>query len=171
MTSACATCSSRASRRARRSDARLRPLDSATTTARGLAASPPPRASRWGPNDDYVTAADLETMVVVTVETPSAVKRIGEILNVPDLGFVFLGPLDLSVTFSHPAEPTHPDVDEALADVRDAALDRGVPVGGARLRNRCVAEKVDAGYRMANPGNTTSAIGATVEGWIDETRG
>lgn len=84
-------------------------------------------------------------MISVTVETPSAVERIDEILDVPDLGFVFLGPLDLSVAFGHPDEPPTPDVDEALADVRDAALDHGMPVGGLGFGTDDVVEKINAG--------------------------
>jgi 2-dehydro-3-deoxyglucarate aldolase len=74
---------------------------------RGLAA---PRARRWGLADDYVATEDRETVVGTTVGTAAAVESIDEILDVPELGFVFVGPFDLSVSLGHPGEIDHPAV-------------------------------------------------------------
>ena len=71
---------------------------------RGLAS---PRARRWGLAEDYVGTEDRETVVGATIETRAAVENVDEILDVPELGFVFIGPLDLSVSLGHPGEIDH----------------------------------------------------------------
>jgi 2-dehydro-3-deoxyglucarate aldolase len=132
---------------------------------RGLGA---PRARRWGLAEDYVETEDRETVVGVTVETATSVAKIDEILDVPDLGFVFIGPFDLSVSLGHPGEIDHPEVQEAVETVRSAAVDAGVPVGGLGFGMDDVNEKADDGYRILNLGSTTGALTTAVKGWLDE---
>lgn len=132
---------------------------------RGLAN---PRASRWGLADDYVTTEDEETLLGVTIENQRAVDDIDAILDVPELGFVFIGPLDLSVGLGHPGETDHPDVQEAVETVRAAAVDAGVPVGGLGFGMDDVAEKAQNGYQMLNLGSTTGALQAAVTEWLDQ---
>ncbi|MFB6136393.1 MAG: HpcH/HpaI aldolase/citrate lyase family protein [Halobacteriaceae archaeon] len=131
---------------------------------RGLAS---PRAARWGLREEYTATEDRETMVGVTVESRAAVESVEEIVDVPELGFVFVGPLDLSVALGHPGEPTHPEVEAAAERVRTAALDAGVPVGGLGFGPDDAESKAERGYRILNLGSTTSAVRATVEGWLD----
>jgi len=126
-----------------------------------------PRARRWGLKDNYVEREDAETVVGTTIETKEAVENIDDILAVPELGFVFLGPLDLSVSYGHPGELDHPDVQNALETVRSAAIDADVPVGGLGFGMDDVNEKVDAGYQILNLGSTTGALKGAVQGWLD----
>ena len=131
---------------------------------RGLAA---PRARRWGLGDEYVESEDSETMVGTTIETQAAVENIDEILAVPDLGFVFIGPFDLSVGLGHPGELDHPDVEEAVETVRSAAVDADVPVGGLGFGMDDVNQKVADGYQMLNLGSTTGALQQAVRDWLE----
>ncbi|WP_254273205.1 HpcH/HpaI aldolase family protein [Haloarcula marina] len=135
---------------------------------RGLGA---PRARRWGLADDYVETEDRETLVGTTIETAAAVENLDEILAVPELGFVFVGPLDLSVSLGHPGELDHPDVREAVETVRSAAVEAGVPVGGLGFGMDDVNQKVDDGYQLLHLGSTTGALQQSVEGWLDAYEG
>ncbi|SEO93019.1 2-dehydro-3-deoxyglucarate aldolase [Halorientalis persicus] len=135
---------------------------------RGLAA---PRARRWGMADEYVATEDAETMVGVTVETRETLAELDEILAIDGLGFVFIGPLDLSVQLGHPGELDHPEVREAVETVRSKAIDAGVPVGGLGFGMDDVNEKVEQGYRMLNLGSTTGALQAAVGDWLDAFEG
>ncbi|WP_335998605.1 HpcH/HpaI aldolase family protein [Halorientalis halophila] len=131
---------------------------------RGLAA---PRARRWGMADEYVVTEDAETVVGVTVETRETLDDLDEILGIEDLGFVFIGPLDLSVQLGHPGELDHPEVREAVEMVRSKAVDAGVPVGGLGFGMDDVNEKVDEGYQLLNLGSTAGALQAAVSDWLD----
>ncbi|WP_411966859.1 HpcH/HpaI aldolase family protein [Haloferax sp. YSSS75] len=131
---------------------------------RGLAS---PRARRWGLADDYVETEDNETLVGVTIENRQSLAQLDEILSVPELGFVFVGPFDLSVSLGHPGEIDHPKVREAVETIRSTAVDAGVPVGGLGFGMDDVNEKTADGYQMLNLGSTTGALKGVVEGWFD----
>ncbi|SEV94073.1 HpcH/HpaI aldolase family protein [Natrinema salifodinae] len=135
---------------------------------RGLAN---PRASRWGLTDDYETTEDESIVVGVTVETREALDDLDEILDVPELGFVFIGPLDLSVSLGHPGELDHPDVEEAVETIRSAAVDAGVPVGGLGFGMDDVNEKAQHGYQLLNIGTTTGALQSAVSDWLAKYEG
>ncbi|WP_332899024.1 HpcH/HpaI aldolase family protein [Haladaptatus sp. CMSO5] len=132
---------------------------------RGLAN---PRAARWGLAEDYVKSEDTETVIGVTIETREAVESIDDILAVPELGFVFAGPLDLSVAYGHPGELDHVDVTEAVETIRAAAVDAGVPLGGLGFGMDDVNEKAKNGYQLLNIGSTTGALKGAVEGLLDD---
>ncbi len=132
---------------------------------RGLAN---PRARRWGLVEDYVTSEDEEVLIGVTIETRAAVSSIDDILDVPELGFVFVGPLDLSVSYGHPGDLDHPDVTEAVETVREAALDVDVPVGGLGFDMDDVNDKVEDGYQLLNLGSTTGTLRSAVTGWLED---
>lgn len=131
---------------------------------RGLAA---PRARRWGLADDYVDTEDAETMVGTTIETAAAVENLDAILDVPELGFVFIGPFDLSVSLGHPGEIDHPEVQEAVETVRSTAIEAGVPVGGLAFGTDDATEKAADGYQILNLGSTAGALQKTVAGWLE----
>ncbi|RKD95797.1 HpcH/HpaI aldolase family protein [Halopiger aswanensis] len=135
---------------------------------RGFAA---PRASRWGTTDDYAATEDEEIVVGVTIENPTAVENLEEILSVPELGFVFAGPLDLAVSTGHPGEPTHDDVEEHVDEIRERALEAGVPLGGLGFGMDDVNEKAEAGYQILNLGSTTGALQGVVRSWFNEYEG
>lgn len=132
---------------------------------RGLAS---PRASRWGLADDYVDTEDEEILVGVTIENTTAIENLDDILAVPGLGFVFVGPLDLSVSVGHPGDLDRSDVQEAVETVRSASIDAGVPVGGLGFGVDDVNQKADAGYQILNLGSTTGALQDVVTTWLDE---
>ncbi|RZH67358.1 HpcH/HpaI aldolase family protein [Natrinema altunense] len=126
-----------------------------------------PRAGRWGLTDDYVTSEDESVVVGVTIETQSALDDLDDILAVPELGFVFIGPLDLSVSLGHPGEFDHPEVEEAVETIRSAAIEADVPVGGLGFGMDDVNEKTANGYQLLNIGTTTGALQSSVTGWLD----
>jgi 2-dehydro-3-deoxyglucarate aldolase len=131
---------------------------------RGLAT---PRASRWGLADDYVGVEDRETFVGVTIENETAVENLEDILAVPELGFVFVGPFDLSVSLGHPGEVDHPDVQETVESIRETALDAGVAVGGLGFGMDDVNEKAEKGYQILHVGSTTGFLAEGVRSRLD----
>jgi len=131
---------------------------------RGLAG---PRARRWGLAEAYVERADAESLVAVTIETAEAVENIDAILDVPELGFVFIGPFDLSVSLGHPGDIDHPEVLAAVETVRSSAVTAGVPVGGIGYDIEDAMEKAQNGYDLLHLGSTTGAVKTAVDGWLD----
>ena len=77
---------------------------------RGLAGV---RANYWGltgPLGDYVQEANRETLILTQIETLEAVEKLDEILTVPSIDVIFIGPNDLSVAMGYPGQTNHPEV-------------------------------------------------------------
>lgn len=87
------------------------------------------RANAWGSGKTrgYLSDEDDEVMVGVMIETERAVQAIDDIVDVPHLGFVSVGPADLSLSLDRPLDTDHRDVREAVTRVHEAADAAGVP--------------------------------------------
>jgi 4-hydroxy-2-oxoheptanedioate aldolase len=96
---------------------------------RGLAGV---RATDYGQKGSlaaYVKEANVETLVVIQIETVAAVERAGEIAAVDGVDVVFIGPTDLSQALGVPGELSHPRLEESYAAVARAAHDAGKALG------------------------------------------
>ena len=106
-------------------------------------------AARWGvPVPEYVRIADHEIMVCVQVETPESVDRIEEILAVPGVDMIFVGPADLSATCGFPLNPAHPEVERRIGQAAEAARRAGVALGTVARTPEEVRHRVDQGFRF-----------------------
>jgi len=102
----------------------------------------PGRASLFGIRmGEYLAIADSQVMVIAQAEHREAVEHIDEILSVPGIDVVFVGPFDLSCSMGLPGQVSHPDVEKAIETVLSAARRAGVTPGifcmdaeGARRR-------------------------------------
>lgn len=94
------------------------------------------------------TEKDSELCLGIMIETAAAVDNAEEILSTPDLGFVFLGPNDLSVQYGVPGERNHETVQSALSTVEDLAKEHTVPLGAAGHDPEKAVQLVDDGYQV-----------------------
>ena len=97
--------------------------------ARGLAGVRAADYGERGSLGDYVRAANEETLVVVQVESASAVGQIDAIAAVEGVDVIFLGPTDLSNSLGLPGELRHPTVVEHLERAAAGVLDAGKVLG------------------------------------------
>jgi len=86
-------------------------------------------------NHEAVTIAqaiehmNANTMLVLQIETRRAVEAREELLSVPGIDAVMMGPVDLSISLGVPGDFQHPKMVEAMESVRDACLRHGVAPG------------------------------------------
>lgn len=106
---------------------------------RGLAGS---RASEWGMTESigaYTQRANRETMVVIHIETMTAVEAIDAYTAIDGVDVLFIGPTDLSHSLGHPGEFDHPDVVEAMDRIAAAVVPSdkalGIYAGSAEFAN------------------------------------
>ncbi len=78
---------------------------------------------------DYVARANAETVVIVQAEHRDAVAAIDDIVAVPGLDAIFVGPFDLSLSLGLPGQLEHPEVVRSIERVCVAAQGAGLPVG------------------------------------------
>ncbi len=69
------------------------------------------------------------TMVVLQIETKKAVDMREELLSVPGIDAVMIGPADLSISLGVPGDFQHPKVVEAMEAIRDSCNRRGIAPG------------------------------------------
>lgn len=109
----------------------------------------------------HVQASNAQTAVITHVETVEAVRNLEELLAVPGIDAMFIGPTDLSVSMGYPGRPDHPQVQATIADCirRIAAAGRapGVLVTGAQQFHHFRA--LGARYM---PMNITALIGGAM---------
>jgi 2-dehydro-3-deoxyglucarate aldolase len=112
---------------------------------RGAAAAT--RATGYGTyTKEYLARANQETMVIIQIENPDSVANIKDIVSVPGVDCLFIGPMDLSVNLGVPGDFQHPRMLEAFRKVEDAAREASVPLGTLVGTPEDAKKKVDEGY-------------------------
>jgi 2-keto-3-deoxy-L-rhamnonate aldolase RhmA len=102
----------------------------------GLRGFGPRRASGYGrlSGPDYCRLANETVICVVQIEHIDAVNNLDEILAVPGLTSIVLGPNDLAGSMGHMGQPTHPEVlaamEHVVAKTRQTNVWASVSVGG-----------------------------------------
>ncbi|MEY2740227.1 MAG: HpcH/HpaI aldolase family protein [Ilumatobacteraceae bacterium] len=87
------------------------------------------RANGWGADFDEYAAAAQRTFVVAQIEHVDAVGAIDEIVAVPGLDAVMVGPYDLSASLGATGRFDAPDFVAAVDRIRAAARGAGVAAG------------------------------------------
>lgn len=96
---------------------------------RGL--SPSVRACGYGTCgvQDYIDAANANTMIISHCETRTCVENLDEILKVDGIDVIFIGPMDLSQSYGVPGNTADPKVKAAIETITAKTLAAGKAVG------------------------------------------
>jgi len=78
---------------------------------------------------EVIEHQNANTLVVLQIETRRAVEAREELLAVPGVDAVMMGPADLSISLGVPGDFQHPSMVEAMEAVRDTCVRRGVAPG------------------------------------------
>jgi 2-dehydro-3-deoxyglucarate aldolase len=114
------------------------------------------RAHGYGLNfSDYVTNANELTTVVVQIEDIKGVEQIDEIVKVPGIDAVFIGPYDLSASMGLMGQVNAPEVLAAMTKVAEAAKSAGISLGYFGLNPETVQDFVAKGYKLITCGTDT----------------
>lgn len=124
----------------------------------GLRGWGPGRAARyWGLSvPDYVPRADVwpldprgELLALIMIESESGVDNVEEIVSVPGIGALFIGPADLAMSLGvgPPGAEHAPETEEAIQKVLRACLDADVVCGIADSGTRA-ERRISEGFRV-----------------------
>src|SRR5258706_6982356 len=72
---------------------------------------------------------NANTLVVMQIETQRALDMREELLAVPGIDAVMVGPADLSISLGVPGEFQHPKMVQAMEAIRDTCIRRGIAPG------------------------------------------
>lgn len=129
------------------------------------------RSSRWGyALDGYTASEDRSVMIGVMIENQSAIENIEEILAVPELGFIFIGPADLSVSLGVPLQMRSEPVMDAISTIREHATDAGVPVGRIANDIETIEESLEDGYSILRIGSELDAARVVLGNRLNEVK-
>jgi 4-hydroxy-2-oxoheptanedioate aldolase len=103
------------------------------------------RAGDWAMHGvaGYADRLNEEQMVIIHIEGVRGLENLEEIITVPHIDAVFLGPYDLSQSFGIPGQIDDPRVvkgmEEAVGKIRDAGKAPGTYAGNAETAKRWIA--------------------------------
>lgn len=110
--------------------------------------------------EGYIAGADDATALIIQIEHKDAVEAIDDIIAVPGVDAIFIGPADLSASYGHGTDTANPDTAAAIERVAEACRIKGmamaIDAASPEVITRCGA----LGYRFFT-------IGADV-GYLDE---
>jgi 2-keto-3-deoxy-L-rhamnonate aldolase RhmA len=97
----------------------------------GIRGYGPRRPSNFGRNGgaDYCRRANETVLCIVQIEHIHAVSNLDDILKVPGLDGIAIGPMDLSGSMGHMADPRHPEVVAAIDTVLRKARQTDILIG------------------------------------------
>jgi len=122
---------------------------------RGVAGSP--RAASYGLNaEEYLREANNLLLTVIQIERSEAVDDIDAIAAIDGVDVLFVGPMDLSVSFGHPKQWNHPRQQEAYRKVAAAAKNNGKAAGILLA----APEQIDSMAVLVEMGYTFIAVGS-----------
>jgi 2-dehydro-3-deoxyglucarate aldolase/4-hydroxy-2-oxoheptanedioate aldolase len=109
---------------------------------------------------------NANTMVILQIETQLALDRREELISVPGIDAVMVGPADLSISLGVPGEFEHPKLIEAMKQVRDTCLKHNV-APGTHTRNLKLAQFWrDNGMKFIGCNNDTGMLFETASAII-----
>ncbi len=118
--------------------------------------------------EDYLKVANDLMLVAVQVEHRDGVERIDEIVSVPGIDLVFLGPADLAGSMGYRTQPGHPDVAKAIDRVAQAARRAKIPVGIPVSGPEDLARRVTQGFQFFHIGVDTVYLGGACRRGLQE---
>ncbi len=126
----------------------------------GVRSNGPIRLGGYGAESPYQSTANEEVIVLAMIETRTAVANLEEILDVPGLDGVYIGPSDLG--FSHGLVPKldreEPEMlaifERVIAECTKRGLNAGIHCGSAAYAVRAVA----MGFKLVTTTNDASLL-------------
>ena len=79
--------------------------------------------------NQVIEHVNANTLTVLQIETRRAVEARDEMLSVPGIDAVMIGPADLSISMGVPGDFQHPTMVEAMEAIRDTCEQQGVAPG------------------------------------------
>ena len=99
-------------------------------------------------NPDYYKQANAQTAVILQIEGTEGIANLDEILAVPNVDAIFIGPFDLSQSLGIPGQVTDVRVINALKDIIKRAEQKGIAVGNFAVTLQQADNYIQHGIRF-----------------------
>lgn len=121
------------------------------------------RAQGYGASfQSYIDSANDAVVLIPQIEHIDAVKHIDEILLVPGIDAILIGPYDLSGSMGKIGEVEDAAVQKAIAEVKEKAINANVPVGIFAATAERAKQLAEDGYQLILVGIDTMLFSETL---------
>ena len=117
------------------------------------------RAASYGmamSGDEYTRLANEQTCIILMTETKKGLEALDDILAIPEVDGISIGPSDVSASYGLPGQPDHPVVKAAIEEGQ-----RKISASGKALVAQ--AYTPEAAERMRARGATVMTVGSDVQ--------
>jgi 2-dehydro-3-deoxyglucarate aldolase/4-hydroxy-2-oxoheptanedioate aldolase len=133
---------------------------------RGIAGSA--RAAHYGNNSkEYFDTANNDIFVFLQIETPDGVKNIDDILSVPGLDGIFIGPMDLATTHGFRGMPGTPQIVEIILGLEKKIKSKGKAMATICNDFEDAKAKYARGYNMITLMSDTVTLGKVARNEVE----
>lgn len=132
----------------------------------------PARGLLYG-GSDYAEAANRTVLTLAMVETVEALRNLDEILAVPGLDAIYVGPSDLAISLGFPpqAVPREPEVVRAIDRILEACKRHGRIAGIHCGSGEMAQEMIGKGFQLTSLMNDVRLLSLGAKGAIEAARG
>lgn len=116
------------------------------------------RAGYYGKHADYLDRAVDEICILPQIESPKGMENLEDIVKVPGVGGIFLGPIDLAVEMGHGIDIFHPEVANAMDYMIKRIKELGKPVGTIAVTPEQAKHFADLGVSFLGLGADTAFL-------------
>jgi len=114
------------------------------------------RAHTYGLNfEDTIKNANDETAVILQAESQAAIDNIEEIVKVPGLDAILIGPYDLSASLGKIGKVDDAEVQEAINRIADVCKAAGIKLGYFGVNASAVKPAIENGFTLITIGVDT----------------
>ena len=110
------------------------------------------RASRFSSIPDYLKTANDQICLILQVESRAGLAALDDILALPGIDCVFIGPADLAADMGHLGNAAHPDVRATVLDALTRIAASGKAAGMLSTEDVFIDDCVKAGARFVGVG-------------------
>lgn len=110
------------------------------------------RASRFSAIPDYLKTAGDQICLILQIESRAGLAALDEILTIPGVDCVFIGPSDLAADMGHLGNAGHPEVRGAVMGALARIAGSGKAAGVLSTEDAFIADCVAAGARFVGVG-------------------
>lgn len=110
------------------------------------------RASRFSAIPDYLATANDQICLILQIESRAGLAALDEILEIPGIDCVFIGPADLAADMGYLGNASHPEVRAAVMNAVRRIAASGKAAGVLSTEDAFIADCVVAGARFVGVG-------------------
>ena len=110
------------------------------------------RGAGFGSAVNHLVEANDQVTLIAQIESVAGLANAASIVQTEGVDAIFIGPNDLAAGMGFPGESGHPDVQEAIDSIKEAADQAGKPVGIFGQNEDDIRSRLTQGYRFVSVG-------------------